>query len=273
MQIESATFVRLRDDNITQYTLTNDAGMSLSFLTFGARVSRVRLPDRDGHNPNLTLGYITFQDYINEPGLFGATVGPVFGSQGDLPENSGRTGWQNWNWQAATAQDDTHVQLRLTLNLPDGADGLPGQRRISVLHTLDQDNHWTIDWHVETTAAIPCRPLINIPFVLTGDPAQTVMSQKLRLDAERVALPTDRPVRSESQTASLIGKKWSLSLETDAKGLEVTTFPEVGETNCFNGILGQPHVAVGIRPQNGNFMMTPDRPFDRQTIITLHRLQ
>ncbi len=265
-------FVRLRDDVIKQYTLENDNGMSLSFLTFGARVSRMRLPNQAGDNPNLTLGYITFQDYINEPGLFGATVGPVFGEQGNLPANSGRTGWQNWNWQAETRQDEAHVQIRLTLALGDGMDGQPGSRRIEVLHTLDNDNHWTIDWHVETDTAIPCRPLINLPLVLTGDPAQTVMTQKLFLDGERVALPADRPLISDATTARLIGKHWAATLSTDALGLTITTFPEVGPTNCFNGILGQPHVAVGIRPTNGNFMMTPDRPFDRQTVLTLHAL-
>ncbi len=266
-------FVRLRDDVITQYTLENDRGMSLSFLTFGARVSRMRLPNKAGHNPNLTLGYITFQDYIEEPGLFGATIGPVFGEQGALPANSGRTGWQNWNWHAETRQDDQHVQIRLTLDLADGMDGQPGSRHIEVLHTLDNDNHWTIDWHVTSDAVIACRPLINLPLVLTGDPAQTVMTQKLRLDAEPVALPVDRPLISEATTARLIAKDWAVSLETDAQGLTVTTFPEVDATNCFNGILGHPHVAVGLRPTNGPFMLGPTRDFDRTTTLTLHSLR
>lgn len=272
MHIESNVFVRLKEGDVTQYTLTNDNAMSLSVLTFGARVSRLRLPNRDGHNPNLTIGFITFQDYLHTPGLWGATIGPLAGPNDELPDDSGRTGWQNWNWHATTEEGDDYVSVTLSLTLEDGQDGLPGRRKVAIRHVLDNANHWQVDWHIETDTPVPLRPRLNVPFVLSGDPAKSVMDQRLRLDAEPAELP-ERQLHTEATVASLIAKDWMLHFVTDAKGLVIDTYPDIDDQCFFEGITGHPHLAIGIQPAMAEFTLMPGAPFKRTTEITLHRLQ
>lgn len=271
MKITSKDFYRLGTEKVVQYSLQNDHGMTLNLLTFGARVQQVRLPNRDHFDPNLTIGFITFQDYVEDPGHFGAVIGPVQGESAGLPLDSGRTGWQNYNWAAATEQDTDRVAIKFTLALGAGQDGLPGSREIAIVHTLDNQNRWTVDWHIESDTQIRIRPRLNVAFALTGDPAQSVMGQRLRLDAEPVPLPA-RTLTSEATQATLTAADWALTVTTEAKGLTVDTFADLSEAHYFNGITGAPHAAVGIYPTTPLFTLMPGSAFERRTVFTLHAL-
>lgn len=271
MNISSKVFYRLGSENVMQYSLQNDHHMTLNFLTFGARVQQVRLPNRDQFDPNLTIGFITFQDYAEDPGHFGSVIGPVQGESPELPPDSGRTGWQNYNWDAKTEQEDDHVSVKFTLELGDHQDGVPGSRRVSIVHTLDNRNRWTVDWHIETDTRIKIRPRLNVAFALTGDPAQSVMDQHLRLDAEPVPLP-ERTLTAEATQASLTAKDWALTVSTEAKGLTVDSYADLSAAHYFNGIPGAPHAAVAIYPTTPLFTLMPGAAFERRTVFTLHAL-
>lgn len=271
MKITAKDFYRLGAEKVTQYSLQNQHGMTLNFLTFGARVQQVRLPNRDGFDPNLTIGFITFQDYAEDPGLFGAVIGPIQGESAQLPADSGRTGWQNYNWEAQTEQADDHVSVQFTLDVGDGQDGLPGSRHVIIAHTLDDHNRWTVDWHIESDTQVQIRPKLNVAFALTGDPAQSVMDERLRLDAEPVALPT-RTLTSEATQATLTAADWALTVTTEAKGLTVDTFADLNEAHYFNGITGAPHAAIAITPTTPLFTLMPGSSFERRTVFTLHAL-
>ena len=45
MKLSAKIFAKVGSERITQYTLVNDQQMTLRFLTFGARVQQVRLPN------------------------------------------------------------------------------------------------------------------------------------------------------------------------------------------------------------------------------------
>ncbi|MDN6038668.1 MAG: aldose epimerase, partial [Lacticaseibacillus paracasei] len=58
MQLSAKIFAKVGSERITQYSLVNDHQMTLHFLTFGARVQQVRLPNAAGDDPNLLLGFV-----------------------------------------------------------------------------------------------------------------------------------------------------------------------------------------------------------------------
>lgn len=267
MEIAHTLFANIGNEPILQYTLTNDAGMTLKFLTFGARVQQMRLPNAAGLTPNLTIGFITLQDYLNQPGLFGAAIGPDFHAS-----RTARTGWQNWNWAATTAQTATTVSVTFSLTLSEQADQTPGTQQVAITHTLDQANHWTVAWQIESDVLIHVRPGLNLAFLLTGDPAQTVLHQAFTLDGKKTPLPVADEIVPAS-TATLADRDWQLALTTDAPGLALSTFPEIDDDQTFNGILGQPHMAVGMRPlptpEDHPVAVGPGQPFARQSTFTL----
>ncbi|RND98154.1 Aldose 1-epimerase precursor [Lacticaseibacillus paracasei] len=243
MQLSAKIFAKVGSERITQYSLVNDHQMTLRFLTFGARVQQVRLPNAAGDDPNLLLGFVTLEDYLHQPGYLGAFTCPLQAADAELAPGS----WQNWNWAVKTSQE-TDLAITFTLTLPENADGQPGQRELSITHRLTNDNLWQIDMQVATTADLKIHPRLNLPWLLTADPAQTMLSAKLTAD-EHVT-PVPKTARCETaQRYSLAAADWQLAYLSDASFTRIDSYAGINSENNFNGILGQPNVAVGFSPE------------------------
>ncbi|WP_407895104.1 aldose epimerase [Lacticaseibacillus sp. N501-2] len=259
MTIDSKLFAKLQGETITQYTLTNQHHLALRLLTFGARVQQLRLPDQTGADPNLIAGFVTLQDYIQQPEPFGALMGP------DCLTPT-RTDWQNWNWDAKIVADAVVMQLRLA----DGVNALPGTQLITVTHHLNEDNVWQMTLQVQSDTPLQLRPNYNLAFMLTGDPARTIAHQQLTIgDA---TLPV-HPLQTPQTHAKLADQRWTLDYQGSGAGLAVSTFDHINESTNFNGILGHPNATVGIRslvaPDDQTVLVDAAHPFEQVTKITL----
>ncbi|QVI33754.1 aldose epimerase [Lacticaseibacillus chiayiensis] len=242
MKLSAKIFAKVGQERITQYTLVNDHHMTLRFLTFGARVQQVRLPNATGFDPNLLLGFVTLEDYLHQPGFFGAMTGPL------QPTETNVSGaWQNWNWAVKTSQDPDLV-ITFSLDLPEGADGQPGSRQLTITHRLNNANIWTIDMAIQTSASIRMHPRLVLPWLLTADPAQTMMQAKLTIATQPTAVPK-QPKVYPAHEYSMAAADWQLHYVTDTPATRIDPFADIGTQNNFNGILGQPHVAIGIAPE------------------------
>ena len=64
-------------DSIQLYTLTNRQGMKVKITNYGAIITSIMVPDRDGKMADVALGYDRVEDYINavDKPYFGAIVG------------------------------------------------------------------------------------------------------------------------------------------------------------------------------------------------------
>ena len=98
---------------------------------------------------------------------------------------------------------------------------------------------------VATTADLKIHPRLNLPWLLTADPAQTMLSAKLTAD-EHVT-PVPKTARCETaQRYSLAAADWQLAYLSDASFTRIDSYAGINSENNFNGILGQPNVAVGF---------------------------
>src|SRR5262249_7422217 len=59
------------------YTLTNASGMKAKIMTYGAILTELDVPDRDGKMADVVLGFENLKDYLAGHPYFGATVGRV----------------------------------------------------------------------------------------------------------------------------------------------------------------------------------------------------
>jgi aldose 1-epimerase len=123
---------------VTRYTLSNKRGMTVSILDYGGIIQSLDVPDRRGHQANVTLGFANIDGYTNAAYLksnpyFGAIIGrygnriangkfTLGGTQYSLDQNNGPNslhggfiGYDKEMWSAEEIQPDGQtVGLKLT---------------------------------------------------------------------------------------------------------------------------------------------------------------
>src|SRR6516162_9304132 len=57
------------------YTMTNEHGLRVRFLSYGGVITEIDTPDRTGRLDNIVLGLRTLREYETLPGHFGAITG------------------------------------------------------------------------------------------------------------------------------------------------------------------------------------------------------
>jgi aldose 1-epimerase len=136
---------------VTKYTLSNARGMTVSILDYGGIIQSLSVPDRTGHEANVTLGFANIDGYTNAAYLksnpyFGAIIGRYanriaggkFSIDGhdysvDINNNAnslhgGFTGYDKEMWKATEIPPaGGKVGLTLTGHSAQAPDKLPGK--------------------------------------------------------------------------------------------------------------------------------------------------
>ena len=66
-------------DEVDLYTLENGNGLRAEITNFGALLTSLVTPDRDGHRADVALGFETLAEWEKNPAYLGATVGRGLG--------------------------------------------------------------------------------------------------------------------------------------------------------------------------------------------------
>ena len=78
ISIEERDFGRLPDSTaVSLYTLSSDSGLSVSVTDYGAIVTSVRTPDRDGSVDEVTLALDSLEEYLSGHPYYGSFIGRV----------------------------------------------------------------------------------------------------------------------------------------------------------------------------------------------------
>ncbi|WP_282025332.1 aldose epimerase family protein [Limimaricola cinnabarinus] len=175
-------------------------GLSIDLLTRGAILRAVRL---DGVERNLTIGSDELADYDGAMRYFGAIIGPVAnriagaratidGAEYRFSANhhrallhSGKHGTQFKVWDVLEMAPDAAT---LAIDLPDGSDGFPGNRRIEARWSLHAPETLRLELSASTDEPTLMNPVNHSYWNLTGAP--TIRGQLLRVASEHW-LPTD----------------------------------------------------------------------------------
>ena len=210
-------------ESVTEYTLTNAIGASVSIIDFGGIVTRILVPDRDGKLADVNLSYDDVDTYIGpKGGSMGMLIGRVgnriadatFDLEGKTYTLAANNGVNNLHggivgfgkrmWQAEPAEIDGDPALILSLVSEDGDQGFPGKVEVQVTYAFSKENELLI--HYEAVTDQPT--LINLTnhayFNLDGHDAGTVNDLHLQINAEHTnevregLIPTGRLLPQKS---------------------------------------------------------------------------
>ncbi|HEX3418630.1 MAG TPA: galactose-1-epimerase, partial [Stellaceae bacterium] len=150
------------------FTMTNDHGVRVLFLSLGGVITEVDVPDRTGRPDNIVLGLGTLRDYETLPGHFGAITGRyanriggaqftlggqtyhLIANNGANTLHGGPNALDRQVWTVSPTQAPDGVAATLSYVSKDGEQNFPGTLTTQVTYTLTNDNALRIDYAART---------------------------------------------------------------------------------------------------------------------------
>lgn len=202
--IEKADFGKTADgETVDLYTLVNRNGLRAKVMTYGAILTELQVPDRQGHLGDVVLGFDTLDGYLKGHPFFGATTGRyanriakgqfvLNGKTYKLAVNNGPNslhggikGIDKRVWTARDVSSSVGAALELSYHSPDGEEGYPGNLNIKVTYTLTHSDDLRIDYEATTDQDTVINLTNHSYFNLAGAGNGNVLGHVLRLNADR----------------------------------------------------------------------------------------
>ncbi len=214
MKISKTLFGRLTDGQaVYLYTLQNDNGMEINIMNYGATITSIVAPDRNGHLDNVVCGFGKLEDYLNEAYLsgypyFGCIVGRVGnrirdgrftlgGKEIQLAVNNGPnhlhggiTGFDKRLWHGEGMVEEEKVGVLFSYFSPDMEENYPGNLNVSCLYSLNNDNELAIDYFGTTDQTTLINLTNHTYFNLTGG-KEKILDHELALCANAMTEAVD----------------------------------------------------------------------------------
>jgi aldose 1-epimerase len=161
--IEKASYGKVDGKPVDLYTLTNSKGLILKITNYGATVTELHVPDKQGKLGDVVLGFDKIDDYATKSPFFGAIVGRVAnrikdatfqleGKTYKLNANNaphhlhgGKKGFDKVIWTAEPKETKDGPSLKLTYVSPDGDENYPGKITATAIYTLTNDNELKVE--------------------------------------------------------------------------------------------------------------------------------
>ncbi|MEC8474554.1 MAG: aldose epimerase family protein [Planctomycetota bacterium] len=268
-------------DRIQLYTLSNSNGMKVKVTNFGAIVTSIVVPDRDGKFSDIALGYDQLEDYINavDKPYFGAIVGrygnriakgefTLDGESYSLAVNNppnhlhgGVIGFDKVVWDAKLTRGPEWQGVELKYLAKDMEEGYPGNLSITVTYKLTSANELSVDYHATTDKATPVNLTQHTYFNLKGEGEGTILDHELMINAKRYT-PVDSTLIPTGELAPVQGTPFDFtSSKTIGRDIgEDDTQLEYGLGFDHNFVLdrdsdGLSHAATVYEPASGREMV------------------
>lgn len=194
---------------VTEYTLTNKIGASIKVIDYGAILTSIVVPDKDGKLADVALGFDNFAAYEGNHACMGDTVGrygnriaraqfTLDGQTYHLAVNNGRNhlhggivGFSAQMWSAAPAEGRGSDSVKLHLVSPDGQEQYPGTLDVTVTYTWDDQCNLTIRYEATTDKPTVCNLTNHTYFNLAGHDHGTIRDHIVYIDSDAVTQVDD----------------------------------------------------------------------------------
>jgi aldose 1-epimerase len=193
------------DGDVHLITLVNKSGVTAKLTTYGALLTELHVPDRDGNLGDVVLGFKDLDSYLAGHPFFGATAGRVANriaggkftldgkdfqlTTNNGPENvnhlhGGTVGFDKRLWKAQIIDVSNAASVEFSYVSPDGEQGYPGTLTVRVLYTLTDANELRIDYSATTDKATPVNVTHHSYFNLAGEGNGTILDHDLMIAAD-----------------------------------------------------------------------------------------
>jgi aldose 1-epimerase len=264
-RLEEREFGKLPNGTAVKlFTLHNASGMSAKIMTYGAILTELRVPDRNGVTTNVVLGADTLEQYLKGFRAPAAIIGRVAnriagarfnldGVEYKLAANDGPNHihgvFDKRVWEAkALPPGEGRAAIQLTYLSKDGEEGYPGNVTVKLTYTLTDDNELHLDYAAATDRATPINLTSHAYFNLAG--GGDVLDHELWLAASRYT-PTDDALIPTGQIATVKGTPLDFTQATRIGARIAQFYPKPGGYDHNYVLDGESEQGAAIPPGNG----------------------
>jgi len=208
-------------NEVSLYTVENKNGMKVSFINYGAIITQLIVPDKNGTLADVVLGYDSMEGYIKNPGYLGAVIGrngnriagaqiTINGVTHQLDKNeaennlhAGFNGYDKRMWAAKVYEVANAVEF--SLSSPDGDQGFPGNFNVTVTYTVTDDNEVKINYKGTTDADTIANMTNHSYFNLAGHTTDTILDHILWMKASKYVPVVDSTAIPTGEVATVTG--------------------------------------------------------------------
>ena len=209
-------------EKVTQYTLRNDQGASVSIINYGGIVTSLKVPDRKGQYGDVVLGFKTLAEYEKPGPYFGALIGR-YGNRianGEFTldrktyhlarNNNGQAlhgglkGFEKVIWNATPIETKQGPSLKLTYVSKDGEEGYPGKLSVTASYTLTNRNELKIVYRAKTDKATIVNLTHHSYFNLAGQGSGDILNHLVTIHANKYT-PVDKVLIPTGKLAAVKG--------------------------------------------------------------------
>lgn len=196
--------------------LTNGNGMELRVITFGATVTSLKIPLKNGELVDVVLGFDTLDAYMKSFDLesapyFGCTVGRYAGriNEGTFNLNGhtfhlnkndnshslhgGEVGFGQKIWKIKSRHEGLNPSVTLSYCSPEMEENFPGELAVEVTYTLSEINELIIDYKAKSSEDTIINLTHHSYFNLDGH-GSNVLEQELIVNAGKKLETTDEMI-------------------------------------------------------------------------------
>jgi aldose 1-epimerase len=193
---------------VTQYTMTNKNGASVKMIDYGATITSICVPDKDGVLADVVLGFDDMTGYLKSHGHMGETIGrygnriargeitldgvtyQLAKNNGENHLHGGKVGFGVKMWETSTLEEQEQDTLIFHMVSPDGEENYPGTLDVTVTYTWTDSNALIIRYRATTDKTTLCNMTNHAYFNLAGHDHGTIRDQVLYIDADAIT-PVD----------------------------------------------------------------------------------
>ena len=200
MAVEKRVFGKARGgEEVLLYTIKNEKGMEVWVSELGAAIVKIIVPDKQGKPADVVLGFDRPEDYY-KGGCLGEVVGPnanriggasfvIDGETYHIQKNEGENnlhshsekGYQYCVWETTAISDNS---VTFAIEDADGNMGFPGNKKVQVTYTLDEENALTLHYHGDSDKKTVLNLTNHVYFNLDGHDSGNVEGHELWMDAD-----------------------------------------------------------------------------------------
>jgi aldose 1-epimerase len=223
MKIELSTFGKTVDgQEVKQFILQNTSGMKVTLTNYGAILTSLSVPDRNGDFEDVVLGFPTLEGYLRGHPYFGAIVGR-YGNRigkgkfklekveyhlainnGENHLHGGLKGFDKVVWNGELVKQDRAVGVKFNYLSKDGEEGYPGNLSCTVTYWLTIKNELKIEYRATTDKATPVNLTHHSYFNLAGQGKGDVLNHQMEIFANWFT-PVDRGLIPTGELRSVEG--------------------------------------------------------------------